>query len=151
MTTPYRRRYAEDPEFRRRKIEAGRRYRKANRETVNARRRRRYFQDPEFRKRLAAIHKRTERKRQLRQYGLTIDDYVALLSKQGGACAICKTMPDGTPCVDHCHGCGTVRGILCRACNTGLGLYRDRRSLMSAAIAYLEAHHCGCSHPAKDR
>jgi len=22
-------------------------------------------------------------------------------------------------CLDHCHTCGTVRGIICRSCNTG--------------------------------
>lgn len=56
-------------------------------------------------------------------YGLTPEDYRAILAHQGGKCAICKkTFPEGkTPHVDHEHGKAPfVRGILCAYCNTRL-------------------------------
>ena len=61
-----------------------------------------------------------------------------MLAGQGGVCAICKRKFDKTPCVDHCHSTGKVRGLLCRKCNIGLGFCRDDSNLMRAATAYLE-------------
>jgi hypothetical protein len=45
----------------------------------------------------------------------------------------------GGLCLDHCHTSLGVRGLLCRHCNSGLGMFRDRPDLMLRAIAYLEA------------
>jgi Autographiviridae endonuclease VII len=123
-----RRRYAEDPEFRKRKLAANRRYQIANQHKFNERARRRWATDPEWR-----------RKRQLADYGISVEDYNALLVKQDGACAICKRKSDRTLCVDHCHSTGVVRGLLCRKCNAGLGCYDDNPSFMLAAIEYLAA------------
>lgn len=57
------------------------------------------------------------------RYGITLEDYEALLAKQNGVCAICEQ-----PCktgerlsVDHNHATGVVRGLLCRGCNFRLG------------------------------
>lgn len=79
----------------------------------------------------------------LRQYGLTIADYDAMLEAQGGGCAICGAVEvegDRTSFhhVDHCHASGKVRGVLCRHCNNGLGHFRDDPSLLRAAAKYLE-------------
>jgi len=40
--------------------------------------------------------------------------------------------------IDHSHITGKVRGTLCRACNTALGLFRDNTVLLSKAIDYLK-------------
>lgn len=40
----------------------------------------------------------------------------ALLEKQGGLCAVCMKAPV-VPCLDHDHGTGKIRGVLCRGCN----------------------------------
>jgi hypothetical protein len=47
---------------------------------------------------------------------------------------------DGKPhslCVDHDHGTGTVRGLLCRACNSALGLINDLPERAEAMAVYL--------------
>lgn len=40
--------------------------------------------------------------------------------------------------IDHCHKTGKVRGVLCYACNTGLGKFRDDPVLLRRAILYIE-------------
>lgn len=76
----------------------------------------------------------------LRRYGLTEADYEAMQIAQGFRCAIChSTPPPGERlAVDHCHDTGAVRGLLCRRCNTGIGLLRDDPQILSAAVAYLD-------------
>lgn len=74
----------------------------------------------------------------LKKFGLSMDDYKALLESQGGGCAICgKTEEARALAVDHCHKTGRVRGILCRACNTGIGHLQDDPILLGKAIEYL--------------
>ena len=64
-------------------------------------------------------------------------DYDALLERQGGVCAICAKPSKKTLCVDHCHSTGTIRGLLCRKCNLGLGCLADDQAALIAALAYL--------------
>jgi len=59
-------------------------------------------------------------------YGLTLDDYNALLKQQKGVCAICKDPPTKQRlCVDHNHITGEIRGLLCRECNLLLSCIND--------------------------
>lgn len=81
------------------------------------------------------------RQRTLAKYDLTQDAYQALLRGQGGVCAICKKPPvEGESFfpVDHDHETGTVRGILCLNCNTGLGKFKDNCEFLASAILYLK-------------
>lgn len=83
------------------------------------------------------LNARTGRQRTLKyKYGLTQDDYDALVIAQDGLCAICRA-PQESLCVDHCHETGEVRGLLCKLCNCGLGYFRDDPSALQAAIEYL--------------
>ena len=102
----------------------------ARREIDNARRRRRRAADPDLRD-----------KCRVQSYGLSLQDYRAMLERQGKVCGICKT-PGKPLCVDHCHATGKVRGLLCRDCNLGLGNYKDNPVFTRAATAYLEASRC---------
>jgi hypothetical protein len=82
-------------------------------------------------------------------YGISGERYDALLLKQGGRCAICRTDKPGgrwnTWHVDHDHAhcpgkraCETcVRGLLCSGCNVALGYFRDDPAMLTAAIRYL--------------
>lgn len=80
------------------------------------------------------------RSRLRRTYGLTEEAFDALLASQGGVCAICGGGPGLRGWhVDHCHSGGHVRGVLCEACNLGLGKFRDNPAALRAAAAYLEA------------
>jgi hypothetical protein len=84
-----------------------------------------------------------------RRYSISIERVDEMLKEQGGVCPICKTPlisplihPDdeegGTRAVvDHSHRDGHVRGILCSACNTGMGQFNDDPALLKAAYYYL--------------
>jgi hypothetical protein len=70
-----------------------------------------------------------------RTYGLTLEDFDAMLAAQGGGCAIC-----GKPNVDHIdhdHRSGRVRGILCFGCNVAIGQMDDDPDRLITAMAYL--------------
>lgn len=68
-------------------------------------------------------------------YGVSTETVEGLVAAQGGVCAICRQAEPH--CVDHCHATGRIRGMLCKACNAGLGLLRDDPTLMRAAAKYL--------------
>ena len=68
-------------------------------------------------------------------YGLTKEAYNAMLIAQGHKCAICKTAEAKE--VDHCHTTGKVRGILCGPCNRGIGVFKENKVTIAAALAYL--------------
>lgn len=87
-------------------------------------------------------------------YGITLEEWHALLSSQGGACAICQGKRSGYD-VDHDHkaeklliesGVGalsaarmSVRGLLCKRCNRRmLPSATDRPELLRRGADYLE-------------
>lgn len=81
-----------------------------------------------------------------RNYGISYTDYLAMCDAQGGRCALCREVPkrrrlrnDGTPwaglLVDHDHGDGRVRGLLCMGCNIAMG--RVDKVSVDAIVAYL--------------
>lgn len=88
------------------------------------------------------------RARHLARYGLTIEQFDALLAKQNGKCAICSGEPNGRGGyhIDHDHSCcpsgrscgKCVRGLLCSRCNLILGKAQDSPQILEAAIQYLE-------------
>jgi hypothetical protein len=79
------------------------------------------------------------RRHQLKRYGLDQTAFDAMWAAQGGRCAICEQELGGTAetHIDHDHGTGTVRGLLCRRCNTGLGFFGDNAEMAMAAAEYL--------------
>lgn len=75
-------------------------------------------------------------------YGITSEKFHALLEEQEGCCAICHChflleLDDESPCVDHDHVTGEIRGLLCKRCNTGIGMFGDQVLLFKSAIRYL--------------
>jgi hypothetical protein len=53
-------------------------------------------------------------------------------------CAMCgHADPKRSLCVDHNHGTGNVRALLCHDCNKALGFYEKRAEQIAA---YLEAY-----------
>lgn len=94
-------------------------------------------------KTLAAIQ-RGGRKYELKKFGMIEEDYQKLLISQNYVCSICKK-PETVKlksgeikrlAVDHCHDKGTVRGLLCYACNIGIGLLRHNPEILNKAAIY---------------
>jgi hypothetical protein len=52
-----------------------------------------------------------------RRYGITLKQYDEMYKAQKGRCLLCRHQPKRTLGVDHHHGSGRVRGLLCDACN----------------------------------
>lgn len=77
-----------------------------------------------------------------RRYGITIEQFDAMVKAQGNRCAICTETfkpprQKMTIHVDHCHETMKVRGLLCARCNVGIGLLNDSIERMKLAIEYL--------------
>ncbi len=77
-------------------------------------------------------------------YGITLEEFDVMLKAQNNKCAICKCESkdafNSTLYVDHCHNSNRIRGLLCHACNSALGKFRDSKLILQNAIAYLERH-----------
>jgi hypothetical protein len=72
------------------------------------------------------------------KYGITLAHYEQMLADQGGCCAVCGLLGgDWTLLVDHCHTTGRVRGLLCRKCNSGIGMLGDSAAGVQQALSYL--------------
>lgn len=84
-------------------------------------------------------------------YGLTQEQFDNLLKEQDGRCAICQRAFTNTllPSIDHDHSCcpskkqgdrpqtlcgRCIRGLLCKSCNTGLGMFNDDFERLRSAI-----------------
>lgn len=109
----------------------GRGYYAAHREKINTRRRRNRDKD----RQAGHILKST--------YGITLEDYGAILESQGRTCAICGRTPEENGkrlAVDHDHETGEVRGLLCVVCNIGIGMFQDSPEICNLAAQYLAGY-----------
>lgn len=71
-------------------------------------------------------------------YGIDLKTYEKMYVRQNGLCAICDDVCFANLAVDHCHKTGKIRKLLCRACNSALGLFKDDPYLMRQAALYVE-------------
>ena len=89
-------------------------------------------------RRHAANNRDSARSRVLQhKYGITSEDFDAVLTAQGGKCAICGGDPEGPSRrahFDHDHATEEPRGVLCASCNTKLGWLESR---MDQILGYL--------------
>lgn len=84
------------------------------------------------------------------RFGVTRDEWFALLNSQDGKCAICLEEIKDTSvgkddtrrraCLDHDHQTGKVRGLLCAKCNKAIGLLRDSLVIITRAADYIRRH-----------
>jgi hypothetical protein len=97
------------------------------------------------------LQQETDKRYNLRRYGLTREAYFTLLGEQNGLCAnpACRMINDNGKmlCVDHDHvdnfftlpfeeKAKYIRGLLCIKCNFGLG-YLNNIARLTGAIEYL--------------
>lgn len=85
-------------------------------------------------------------------YGLTLDDWLVILVRQGYRCGVCKKKPkSGRLFTDHEHVRGWkrlppaeralyVRGLACYVCNRFVLNYRINAKLLRQAATYLDAY-----------
>lgn len=71
------------------------------------------------------------------KYGTTYTRLRDMAKAQDCRCLICGRQRKLV--VDHDHITGAVRGLLCSACNVGMGLLGDEPAVIRAAARYLEA------------
>jgi len=69
-------------------------------------------------------------------YGITLEEYDAMVIKQNGQCLICNKKKKLF--VDHHHLTKKLRGLLCDKCNPGLGFFDDDVNILKSAILYLQ-------------
>lgn len=72
------------------------------------------------------------------KYNMTVEELEIKKEQQQNKCAICYQLCDNFH-IDHCHTTQKVRGLLCGACNKGLGLFKDNQSYLANAIDYLNS------------
>lgn len=73
-------------------------------------------------------------------YGITIEDFEAMLEIQNHQCAICNkdiSLYGNKTNVDHCHRTGIVRGLLCSSCNSLIALAKESKEILLSAVSYL--------------
>lgn len=75
------------------------------------------------------------------------NEFVKMLEDQDYKCAICNQEITATAKqsdrktvaqVDHNHTTGHLRGLLCNACNVGVGMFQDSQFLILQASEYLK-------------
>ena len=80
-------------------------------------------------------------------YGISYLEYENRYNKQKGLCAICakdilllgnQKTQSKVACVDHNHFTQKIRGLLCKDCNIGLGMFKDNPILLHNGALYLQ-------------
>jgi hypothetical protein len=134
----YRRLYciAHHDEIKIKKSAADKAYRLSHGDEVRAKKKA-YSRRPGVKERHAANGRKWSLKS---KYSMTIADKDALLAKQEGKCAICRSerFNGPGPCIDHDHTTGKIRGILCFNCNFVLGYAHNNPLVLRLAADYLE-------------
>ena len=76
------------------------------------------------------------------RYGVTLEWYKNKLQEQNGCCEICKQPPKQGKrlFVDHNHGTGKVRGLLCNHCNSMIAYALEMTNNLQKAIEYLQKY-----------
>ncbi len=89
-----------------------------------------------------------------RTYGITLEQYQELLEKQDYKCAVCEKKQTSLKYnlhVDHDHGTGEIRGLLCFRCNNQvIGRITDPW-LFEQAFKYLRNYKTGWFVPEKKK
>lgn len=105
--------------------------------------------DPAYDEHVRAHSRNYWRRKREEIYGLDQGQLDRLTAEQDGRCAICRRTPDEVACqgktgevlhVDHNHETLVVRGLLCKKCNSLLGMVDDDVDRLMAAVAYLLQH-----------
>ena len=101
-----------------------------------------YEKNKDRKRELSKKYKHVKKDKDLQAtYGIDLETYRRMLAQQNSRCKICHTHQDELKramCVDHDHGTGKVRGLLCDTCNRSLGLLKDNVNTLMRAVKYLK-------------
>ena len=82
-----------------------------------------------------------------KRYGITLEQYEAMVEEQGNCCYICgkhRSCQKNDLAVDHCHTTGEVRKLLCVRCNAILGeIHEFDSDRLDRLLDYIEEHRDG--------
>jgi hypothetical protein len=93
------------------------------------------------RKRELYVHnpERARRSHLRQKFGISPEQYREIEQAQGGMCRLCGKSPKTRQlAVDHDHTTGSIRGLLCYRCNTGLGALGDDPEGLQRALDYVK-------------
>jgi recombinational DNA repair protein RecR len=85
-----------------------------------------------WRKENPDLIKRHNKKRNARQYSLTLEEYEELIKQPCGICGATTRRR----AMDHCHKSNKVRGVLCIPCNSKLGWYEKHKDIISEWVTF---------------
>ena len=68
----------------------------------------------------------------------TVQEFTCWYKSQPRVCQICGTTEHLV--VDHCHSTGNLRGIVCRYCNTIVGILEGKQAQLQQCVEYLKNH-----------
>lgn len=79
------------------------------------------------------------------KYGISLDQYEAILLDQDYKCKICREKDKKRLSVDHDHNCcpggytcgKCIRGLLCHRCNIVLGQIKESNYILNSMLKYL--------------
>lgn len=82
------------------------------------------------------------------RHGITLEQYEQMVRTQGNRCAICRRPEaarnrNGAPrrlAVDHDHGTGRIRELLCVRCNAVVWALEDNHTTLPVIQAYIDKH-----------
>lgn len=115
------------------------RIREQKREYIRRNRKRIKEKDREYYEHIKKNHPEKIRENGMKhRYGIGLIEYDKMAKYQNNRCIICgKVAKRGRGlCVDHIHGNGHIRGLLCRNCNSGLGYFQDNENILQRAAEY---------------
>jgi hypothetical protein len=97
------------------------------------------------RKNAARVAEYDRRHHLMHEYGLTPEEYDAMVARQDGKCAACgsddpRNNQYGRWPIDHDHATRTVRELLCNPCNVAIGQVNDDVDRLMALATYLLKH-----------
>ena len=92
-----------------------------------------------WRHRHPEVNKAGEHRRHLRRrFRISPHNYLELLKRQNGRCAICLDLPNSIRlAVDHNHATSEIRGLLCGRCNRAISIWRENPAMFERASIYL--------------
>lgn len=99
-----------------------------------------WLKNPAYRKRKSTYSWKYHLKR---RFGITVEEYDAMLQKQNRVCYVCKNTQKRRLHVDHNHKTGAIRRLLCSGCNSALGHVREDIDRLTGLINYIREFDTG--------